>query len=140
MNYVFNHSHSEVFTYGSTLNSEINDVIDEVTKNSQFSNINFKNRIKSILSSIEEKDSYIFTGPCLSGKSQAMVITEKVTQILNNQNIYENPLMKYIKIFPKSFSPMYIFSDVDRYSQLQFFSKFKRKKNKKFKKFKKNQN
>merc|ERR1711957_33737 len=116
LNYVFNHSKSEVFTYGSTLNSEINDVIDEVTKNTQFGNINFKNRIKSILSSIEEKDSYIFTGPCLSGKSQALVITEKVTQILNNQNIYENPLMKYIKIFPKSFDPIYIFSEVDRHS------------------------
>ena len=124
MNYVFNHSHSEVFTYGSTLSSEINDVIDEVTKNSQFSNINFKNKIKSILSSVEEKDSYILTGPCLSGKSQALVITEKVTEILNNQNIYENPLLKYIKIFPKSFDPTYIFSEVDRYSQLQFFSKF----------------
>ena len=44
---------------------------------------------KGILSSVEEKDSYIFTGPCLSGKSQALVITEKVTQILNNQNIYD---------------------------------------------------
>lgn len=119
---MFNHSHNEVFTYGSTLNSEINDVIDEVTKNSQFANPNFRNRIKSILSSVEEKDSYILTGPSLSGKSQALVITEKVTQILNNQNVYENPLIKYIRIFPKSFDPTYIFSDVDRYSQLQFFS------------------
>jgi hypothetical protein len=122
LNYVFNHSHTEVFTYGSTLNNEINDLIEEVTKNSQFSNSNFRNRIKSILSSVEEKDSYILTGPSLSGKSQALKITEKITQILNNQNSFENPLIKSIRVFPKAFDSVYLFSEVDRFSQIQFFS------------------
>ena len=102
--------------------SEINEVIDEVTKNSQFANNEFKNKLKSIMSSVEEKDSYIFTGPHLTGKSMALETVAKIAKILHEYNVYDNPLVNYIKIFPKSFEPSAIFSDIERYSQLQIYS------------------
>jgi len=80
------------------------------------------------MSSVEEKDSYIFTGPHLSGKSMALETVVKITKILNEFNVYENPLVKYVKIFPKSFEPSEIFSDIERYSQLQIYSKIKQNK------------
>jgi hypothetical protein len=103
--------------------SEVSEVIDEVTKNSQFANNEFKNKLKSIMSSVEEKDSYIFTGPHLSGKSMALDTVSKIAKILNEYNVYDNPQVKYVKIFPKSFEPSAIFSDIERYSQLQIYSK-----------------
>lgn len=123
MNYIFNHSENVPFTYGSTLVSEINDIIDEVTKNTQFSNIEYRNKIKSIMSSVEDKDSYIITGPFLSGKSMALETVTKVSKILHEQNVYDNPLIRYVKIFPKSFEASYIFSEIERHSQLQIYSK-----------------
>jgi len=123
LNYIFNHSDTVAFTYGSTLVSEVNEVIEEVTKNSQFANNEFKNKIKSIMSSVEDKDSYIFTGPHLTGKSMALETVAKVSRVLNEINSYDNPLVKFVKIFPKSFEPTAIFSDIERYSQLQIYSK-----------------
>lgn len=122
LNYIFNHAENTVFTYGSSLNSEIGQIIDDVTKNTQFSNIEYKNKIKSILSSIEEKDSYIFTGPFLSGKTMALETISKVSMILNERNQNENPLVKYVKIFPKAYDANYIFSEIERFSQLQLYS------------------
>lgn len=104
--------------------SEVNDVIDEVTKNSQFANADYKNKVKSIMSSVEDKDSYIFTGPHLSGKSMALETVSRVSKILNDYNAFDNPLVKYVKIFPKSLEPTVIFSDIERYSQLQIYSKY----------------
>lgn len=74
------------------------------------------------MSSVEEKDSYIFTGPHLTGKSMALETVSKIAKILNEYNVYDNPLVKYVKIFPKAFEPSAIFSDIERYSQLQIYS------------------
>lgn len=75
------------------------------------------------MSSVEEKDSYVFTGPHLTGKTMALETVAKVSRVLNEINSYDNPLVKYVKIFPKSFEPTTIFSDIERYSQLQIYSK-----------------
>jgi hypothetical protein len=74
------------------------------------------------MSSVEDKDSYILTGPHISGKSMALETVTRVSKILNDINVYDNPLIKYVKIFPKSLDPTVIFSDIEKHSQLQIYS------------------
>jgi len=74
-----------------------------------------------VLESIDKSDLVIFLGKPCTGKTKMMDIVKEISD-----SILLNPLVKEIyisKIFPKAYNNAYLFSEVEVFSKVQFYSK-----------------
>ena len=71
-------------------------------------------KIKNLYFNLKERNSFILLGPCLSGKSNALIYLKEITTKLNNLNKDQYPIFTYIKIYPnfKSHKDVFISNNI----------------------------
>ena len=117
-------SQQSLFSYSSRINNELSNIIKNYTKDFHFQSDSYNTKLKNILSVIDYKDFYLFVGPPMSGKSYAMEVIKKISIDMNKLNPGENPLMQIVKIFPKAFDSLFLFSENERFSSIQFYNNY----------------
>lgn len=104
------------------INLRLKELIAKENFDSNFENNLYNSKIFDIMTSLKDKNYFIFNGPCLSGKSKALDIIQSVATKLNGEGGNYLPI-SYVKVFPKAFDERYMFSENDKKNAIQFYSK-----------------
>jgi len=105
-----------------------------ITKKIELSNFNlkkceYKQRILTFLDLLPQQDFFLFLGPSISGKSSCISDTFEIQNQLHIEYPDDHFSVSNIKVFPKAYDKHFLFSEVEKHSNLQFYSKIFKNKN-----------
>ena len=83
-------------------NLEYDEVYNEVLSKFSFDNDNYKNKIRTIYTTLKDNNSYVLLGPALSGKTNAITCLRDISVKLNQIDNDKYPVFNYVKIYQNS--------------------------------------
>jgi energy-coupling factor transporter ATP-binding protein EcfA2 len=81
-------------------------------------------KLSDIFNAMEEKNVFLFVGPSMSGKSEAMNIIQSVVNKQYQLAPNDEKMIKVVKIFPKAHESSFLFSENQKFSKIQFYNVF----------------
>ena len=89
-------------------------IYEETFKKFSFDKNYYIEKIKNLYSSLKNRNSFVLLGPCLSGKSNALIYLKEISMKLNKINSDNYPNFSYVKIYPnyKNYDDVFISNNV----------------------------